>query len=202
MMHTLIIVESPYKARAVAQYARGIFPGETRVTACLGHLRDLPSEKLGVNLDAGFKPLYVQRKHRRKVIARLRPLMRDAKRIILATDPDREGEAVAWHFIKVFEAELQGKPVARATFNAVTRQAVEEALVHLRPLDTRQVKAAIARRVMDRLIGYRVSPRLWAAVPGRNHAAGRVQTVALRLLIEQVDRAAAAGDSWTVEVEL
>ena len=201
-MHILIIVESPHKARAVAQYARGVFPGETRVISCLGHLRDLPPGDLGIDIKHGFRPLYEIPQRRRKTVSHLRSLVRQADRVILATDPDREGEAVAWHVVKVFEVELQGKPVARAAFNAVTREAVQAALKNLRPLNPRQVKAAIARRVMDRLIGYQISPRLWAAVEGKGHSAGRVQSVALRLLIEQVDKDAAAGDTWMVEVEL
>jgi len=202
-LDTLIIVESPNKARAIAQYARGVFPGETvLVRSCLGHLRDLPTGEMGLDIERNFAPRYVIPKQRTKIVSMLRPLVRQARRVILASDPDREGEAVAWHVLKVFETELKGKPVERIAFNAVTRQDVQAALQKPRKLDTHLVKAAIARRVMDRLIGYHLSPRLWVAVKGRNLSAGRVQTVALRLLIEQVDRLAAQGDTWTVEVEL
>jgi DNA topoisomerase-1 len=121
---------------------------------------------------------------------------------MLATDPDREGEAVAWHLIQVFKGALKGKVITRAPFNAVTRQAVRKALANPRRLDQGAIKAAVARRVADRLIGYTVSPRLWAAVKGSNLSAGRVQTVALSLLIEMVEQAAQTGESWTVEVEL
>lgn len=170
--------------------------------SCLGHLRDLPAGELGVDVDRAFAPLYTIPKHRTKTVSTLRPLIHKARRVILASDPDREGEAVAWHVLKVFSDELKGKQIERAAFNAVTRQDVQRALRSPQRLDTKLVKAAIARRVMDRLIGYHLSPRLWAAVKGRNLSAGRVQTVALRLLIEQVDRLAAEGDTWTVEVEL
>jgi DNA topoisomerase-1 len=201
-MHTLIIVESPHKARSVAQHARGLFPGKTVVRSCLGHLRDLPPGKLGVVVEENFRPEYVLRKGRKKTVSYLRPEIIQANRVILATDPDREGEAVAWHLIRVFKGALKGKEIARAPFNAVTRQAVRKALANPRRLDQSAVKAAVARRVADRLIGYTVSPRLWAAVKGSNLSAGRVQTVALSLLIEMVEQAAQTGETWTVEVEL
>jgi len=201
-MTTLIIVESPNKARSVAQYARGVFPGKTVVRSCLGHLRDLPQDELGVDVGDNFRPRYEVSKQRRKTVAHLRPIIRQAERVILAMDPDREGEAIAWHVTKVFERELQDKTVQRAAFNSVTRQAIQAALRNLRPIDLRLVQAAIARRVIDRLIGYWISPRLWAAVKGREHGAGRVQTVALRLLIEHTDRAMATANTWSVEVEL
>ena len=201
-MQTLIIVESPHKARSVAQYARGLFPGKTVVRSCLGHLRDLPPGKLGVVVGENFRPQYKIRRGRGKTVSYLRGEINKATHILLATDPDREGEAVAWHLTQVFKTELRGKAVGRAPFNAVTREAVREALLKPRPLDTKKVKAAITRRVMDRLIGYTVSPRLWAAVDGKDLSAGRVQSVALRLLIEAVDRANARPETWTVEVEL
>ena len=201
-MHTLIIVESPHKARSVAQYARGLFPGKTVVRSCLGHLRDLPPGKLGVVVEEHFRPQYERRRGRGKTVSYLRREIVKADQVLLATDPDREGEAVAWHLTKVFEDELAGKQVARAPFNAVTRKAVRKALSHPRPLDKKKVKAAVARRVMDRLIGYTVSPRLWAAVEGQDLSAGRVQSVALRLLIRAVDQAQAQGERWNVEVEL
>ncbi len=201
-MRMLIIVESPHKARSVAQHARGLFPGKTVVRSCLGHLRDLPPGKLGVVVEENFRPEYVLRKGRKKTVSYLRAEIIQANRVILATDPDREGEAVAWHLVKVFDGELKGKEVVRAPFNAVTRQAVRKALVNPRRLDHGAVKAAVARRVADRLIGYTVSPRLWAAMKGTDLSAGRVQTVALSLLIKMVERAVQTGETWTVEVEL
>jgi DNA topoisomerase I len=202
MMHTLIIVESPHKARSVAQYARGALGGEITVRSCLGHLRDLPASELGVNVDQGFWPEYQISKNRTRTVATLRPIIRTVDRVILATDPDREGEAVAWHVTKVFEKELQGKIVDRVTFNAITRNAVQTALKNPQPLDTRLVRAAVARRVMDRLIGFKLSPKLWAAVKGKDHSAGRVQTVALRLLIDDVKKTAQIPTTYTVEVEI
>ncbi len=195
MMSILILVESPNKARAVAQYARGVFGGKkVLVRSTLGHLRDLPEGRLGVNIGAGFRPEFVIRNP--KAVAYLRPYVQDAAEVYLAMDPDREGEAIAWHVTKVFEAELKGKPVRRVSFNAITRDVVQAGLKHPRLLDENLIKAAVARRVVDRLIGYKISPRLWAHVEGKDLSAGRVQTVALRIL------AAESRPRWVVDVDL
>ncbi len=199
---TLIIVESPNKAKAVSRYAREVLEGDVSVYACLGHLRDLPCEKLGVDVTRGFRPEYQVNPGRRKTVEMLRQAIRKADRVLLATDPDREGEAVAWHVTKVFEEELEGKDVFVVDFHAITRVAVQAGLRRPRPLDKRLVKAAVARRVMDRLVGYIVSPRLWAAVNGRDLSAGRVQTVALGFLIDHERKRMASSDSWKVTVEL
>jgi len=178
-MNTLILVESPTKARAVAQYARDAFP-RVQVRSTAGHLRDLPEGRLGVDIENGFAPQYEVRNPR--LVASLRPLVRQAERVILATDPDREGEAIAWHITKVFAAELKDKEVWRVVFHAVMREAMQAGLRHPKSLDRAQVTAAVARRVMDRLIGYHVSPRLWAALEGKDHGLGRVQGAVLAML--------------------
>lgn len=201
-MQTLIIVESPYKARSVSRYARPVIPGQVMVRSCLGHLRDLPPGELGIDLEHGFLPQYQVPKSRTRTVVTLRPLVRAAGRVILATDPDREGEAVAWHFTQVFKTELTNKIVQRAAFNAITKEAVQAALSHPTHLDPHLIRAAVARRALDRLIGYQVSPRLWAAVSGRDHAAGRVQTAALRLLIEQASLLAQEPVTFTLDVEI
>lgn len=190
-MNTLILVESPIKARAISQYARGLFGGPVLVRSTSGHLRDLPEGSLGVDVENGFAPQYEVRSKR--TVFTLRPLVAQAGRIILATDPDREGEAIAWHITKVFERELSGKEVLRATFREITRDAVRAGLSEPRPLDLHLVRAAVARRVADRLCGYHISPRLWAAVDGKDHGIGRVQAAALAML--RVER-------WQVEVGL
>ena len=191
----LILVESPNKARAVALYAREVFRNEkVLVRATLGHLRDLPKEKLGVNIPQAFRPEFVTRNS--KAISHLRPLVQSASQVYLAMDPDREGEAIAWHVTKVFERELRKKPVLRVSFNAITRKAVQAGLCQGRKINMRLVKAAVARRVMDRLIGYKISPRLWAHVDGKDLSAGRVQTAALRIL------AGAAQERWDVDVDI
>jgi DNA topoisomerase I len=190
----LILVESPNKSRAVAQYARDLFDEKIIVRSTFGHLRDLPAGKLGVNIHQGFAPDYVLRNP--KVISQLRPLLRDAQQIYLAMDPDREGEAIAWHVTKVFEAELRRKSVLRVSFNAITRKAVQAGLRQGREIDKALMKAAVARRVIDRLIGYKISPRLWAHVDGKDLSAGRVQTAALRILAGQ------SRETWEVDVEI
>jgi DNA topoisomerase-1 len=190
----LILVESPNKARAVAQYAREVFDEKILVRSTLGHLRDLPTGELGVDIPQGFRPLYTIRS--RKTVAYLRPYIRDARQIFLAMDPDREGEAIAWHVTKVFIAELRRKRVLRVSFNAITRKAVQTGLLQAREIDRALVQAAVARRVIDRLIGYKISPRLWAHIEGKDLSAGRVQTAALKILAER------SQESWDVEVEL
>ena len=197
-MKTLIIVESPNKTQAVERYAREVLSGEIVVRACLGHLRDLPVGKLGVDVDHGFRPEYQVMPSRQKTVEMLRAAIRDVDQVILATDLDREGEAVAWHVTKVFERELKGKTVSRIRFNAITRQAVQKALAFPLSLDTWRVQSAVARRVLDRLVGYTLSPKLWSQVKGRDHSAGRVQTIALRFLVEQKP----VPDKWLVEVEI
>jgi DNA topoisomerase-1 len=202
-MKTLIMVESPHKTEAIARYAREVLPGTVTVRACLGHLRDLPPGRLGVDVANGFRPEYQVLMNRQKTVEHLRPAIRAADRVLMATDPDREGEAVAWHVTKVFETELQGKTVARISFNAITRKAVQAALAKPYPLNKRLVRAAVARRVLDRLVGYTLSPRLWAAVQGKDLSAGRVQTVALRLLVDQEQaRRKSSRERWSVEVEI
>ncbi len=202
-MKTLIIVESPNKTRAIARYAREVLPGSVTVRASLGHLRDLPKGRLGVDVQQGFQPDYQVMPSRRKTVAILRTAILAAERVWLATDPDREGEAVAWHVVKVFETELKGKGVAVINFSAITRAAVQAALQKPRQLDKRLVRAAVARRVLDRLVGYTLSPRLWAAVAGKDLSAGRVQTAALHLLFEQNrQRQKPKPAEWVVDVEL
>ena len=189
----LILVESPNKARAVAQYAREVFEEKVVVRSTLGHLRDLPDGELGVNVPQGFAPQYVIRN--KKAVSYLRPFVRDASQIFLAMDPDREGEAIAWHVTKVFVAELRRKPVLRVSFNAITREVVQAGLGQGRAIDMALMKAAVARRVIDRLIGYKISPQLWAHVEGKDLSAGRVQTAALRILAGQ------SKETWEVDVE-
>jgi DNA topoisomerase I len=190
----LILVESPNKARAVAQYARELFDEKVVVRSTLGHLHDLPEGTLGVNIPQGFSPLYAIRNQ--KAVSYLRPFIRDAHQVYLAMDPDREGEAIAWHVTKVFKTELHGKLVLRVSFNAITCEAVQKGLRQGREIDQALVKAAVARRVIDRLIGYKISPRLWAHVEGKDLSAGRVQTAALRILAGQ------SKEMWEVDVEL
>jgi DNA topoisomerase-1 len=197
----LVIVESPTKAKAL----QGFLGKGYRVVASMGHTRDLPPKQLGVDIAHGFLPTYRFRKGTRKVVARLREAAANAATITLATDPDREGEAIAWHVAQVLREEMRGKPVVRATFHEITPEAVRSALANHGTLDMDLVNAQQARRVLDRLVGYQVSPLLWTAIKGRKGlSAGRVQTVVLRLVVER-DREIAAfvpEEYWTLEAEL
>ena len=204
-MKTLIIVESPHKAKTVAALVRPLVKGSVQVWACLGHLRDLPPQELGVNVEGEFEPDYIIPKDREKTVAALRKKIAQADVILLAADPDREGEAVAWHVLRVFEHELRSKPVQRVVFNAITAKAIGEAIRQPRALDMQLVQAAIARRALDRLVGYFVSPVLWGSLKGhKDLSAGRVQTAALRLLIEH-EQGQTPGEhavTWKVVVEI
>jgi len=195
-MRNLIIVESPTKARLVGRYAKPILR-DVLTRACFGHLRDLTKGELGIDLENGFMPRYAISAWREKLIADLRADLRTASTVYLATDPDREGEAIAWHFQQIFKPELKGKRVLRVTFHEVTEHAVQKALKSPRSLNIPMVQAAVARRVMDRMVGYVISPVLWKHVKGKDLSAGRVQTVALRLLSEKPK-----DNMLTVELEL
>jgi len=196
----LIIVESPTKAKTL----RGFLGPGHRVLASMGHIRDLPPKQLGVDVEHDFRPTYHLRKGARKVIQQLREATGQATAVYLATDPDREGEAIAWHVTQVLRQELKDKSVRRATFHEITPPAVQAALSDPGHLDMDLVNAQQARRILDRLVGYQVSPVLWKAVKGRKGlSAGRVQTVALRLVVER-DREIAAfvpAEYWTLDAE-
>jgi DNA topoisomerase-1 len=195
-MKNLIIVESPTKARLVSRYAKPVL-GDVLTRACFGHLRDLPKGELGIDIENGFMPQYAISAGREKLITDFRSDLRTATTVYLATDPDREGEAIAWHFQQIFKPELKGKKILRVTFHEVTERAVQKALKSPRSLNIPMVQAAVARRVMDRMVGYIISPILWKNVKGKYLSAGRVQTVALRLLAEKPK-----DNMLTVELEL
>lgn len=175
----LVIVESPAKSKKIA----GFLGQGWRVEACLGHIRDLPEAELGVEVAADFRPQYEVLPGKGNLVKRLVKSIREADEVYLATDPDREGEAIAWHLLQL-AGNLKGKPVYRAVFNAITDIAVKAALAEPRPLDEALVSAQQARRIVDRLVGYLVSPVACKALDGRL-SAGRVQSVALRLVVER-----------------
>jgi DNA topoisomerase-1 len=180
---SLVIVESPAKARTIEQYLGQGF----KVLASLGHVRDLPQKELGVDLASGeFRPKYVALRSKAKTVAALKKAAEGAETIYLATDPDREGEAIAWHVaVALGEKDPAANPrFRRLTFNEITRRAVNEALDHTTGIDWKKVDAQQARRVLDRIVGYQVSPLLWKALY-RGLSAGRVQSVALRLICER-----------------
>jgi DNA topoisomerase I len=178
MAKALVIVESPAKAKTINKYLGRDF----KVVASMGHVRDLPKSKLGVNIEEGFQPEYVILPDRQKVIKELKELSKDADHIYVATDPDREGEAIGWHLAE--ELGTGRKKVSRLMFNEITKKAILEAIKHPGEIDMRMVDAQQARRVLDRLVGYKISPILWDKVR-RGLSAGRVQSVALKLICDR-----------------
>ena len=174
----LVIVESPTKVRSISQY---LGSGYT-VKASMGHIRDLPKSTLGVDVDADFHPKYLIPRDKSKVVKELKESVSGAKEIFLATDPDREGEAIAWHLMHATDAE--DKPVHRVVFREITPEAVKHAIENPRDIDMDLVNAYQARRILDRLVGYGVSPLLWKKVK-RGLSAGRVQSAALRIVVER-----------------
>src|ERR1700694_235085 len=178
MGKALVVVESRAKAKTINKY----LGRDYKVIASMGHIRDLPKSKLGVDVDNDFEETYESLASRKKIIKELKAAAKDASDIYVATDPDREGEAIGWHITQ----ELKGnkRKVHRLTFNEITKKAVQEALNHPRAIDIKMVAAQRARRVLDRLVGYKISPLLWDKVR-RGLSAGRVQTVALRLIVDR-----------------
>ncbi|MEW6032688.1 MAG: type I DNA topoisomerase [Bacillota bacterium] len=176
----LIIVESPAKARTIEKALGRSY----RVTASLGHLRDLPRSQLGVDVERDFEPKYITVRGRGPVVRELRGSAQKAGKVLLAADPDREGEAISWHLAQLLD--LDPAEDCRIVFHEITKDALSEAVQHPRPIDMRLVDAQQARRVLDRLVGYGLSPLLWRKVR-RGLSAGRVQSVALRLLCERED---------------
>ncbi|PKL23310.1 MAG: type I DNA topoisomerase [Spirochaetae bacterium HGW-Spirochaetae-3] len=176
----LVIVESPAKAKTINKY----LGKEYIVKASMGHVRDLPLKKLGVDVENGFKPAYVNTSGRLKVIAELKAAAKKCDEVILAPDPDREGEAIAWHLLELLKGIVPPEKFSRVTYNEITKSAIIEAFSRPGELDMKRVDSQQARRVLDRLVGFKVSPLLWKQVRG-GVSAGRVQSVALRLVCER-----------------
>ncbi|MGD8361101.1 MAG: type I DNA topoisomerase [Gemmatimonadota bacterium] len=191
----LVIVESPAKARTIARYLGGGY----EVAASVGHVRDLPAKELGVDVEKGFEPKYVTIRGKGKILQELKKMAREAEGVVLATDPDREGEAIAYHVASQLGLDKSPERFQRVTFHEITREAVRNALDHPEALDMEKVEAQQARRILDRLVGYQVSPFLWKPIrPGLS--AGRVQTVALRLICEREDEILAftPAEYWSI----
>ena len=174
----LVIVESPSKAKTIGKY---LGPQYT-VKASMGHLRDLPKSTMGVDIEGGFIPEYLPLENKSEVIEDLRKSAKKAERVFLATDPDREGEAISWHLKELLE--LPDQKTSRVTFNEITKKVVEESIAHPRDIDYSLVDAQQARRLLDRIVGYQLSPLLWKKVR-RGLSAGRVQSVATRLVVDR-----------------
>ncbi|HEX9780563.1 MAG TPA: type I DNA topoisomerase [bacterium] len=217
----LVIVESPAKARTINK----ILGAEFDVTSSMGHLRDLPKSQLGIDIEHGFAPRYIVIQARRKLAKQLQASARGRRTIYLAPDPDREGEAISWHIAKLIEedhhaqakkkrrgaasknasppAAADGRKLYRIVFHEITPQAVKSAIQHPAEIDGQKVEAQQARRVLDRLVGYSLSPLLWKKI-GRGLSAGRVQSVALRIIVDREHEIEqfVPQEYWTVEAEL
>jgi DNA topoisomerase-1 len=198
MSKGLIIVESPAKAGTITKFLKNQF----NVKASMGHIRDLPKHEMGVNVQQGFKPVYVIDKKKSKVISELKEAALSADSIYLASDNDREGEAIAWHLSEALKKELNNKPVYRIVFNEITSKAINEAMKNPGQIDMAKVEAQQARRILDRLVGYEVSPLLWKVIT-KELSAGRVQSVALRLICEREAeiKAFIPKEYWKIEAD-
>lgn len=209
-MSTLVIVESPTKARTIRNY----LPSNYRVEASMGHVRDLPQSateipasvkdekwaQLGVNVEANFEPLYVIPKDKKKIVQQLKDALKDATELVLATDEDREGESISWHLLQILKPKI---PTKRMVFHEITSEAIKKALKNCRDIDEQLVHAQETRRILDRLVGYTLSPLLWKKIAW-GLSAGRVQSVAVRLLVtkERLRRAFRQGSYWDLKAVL
>lgn len=179
-MKQVILVESPTKAKTLTRFLKGKYD----VMASMGHIRDLPKSKIGIDFENNFEPQYIIPKDKQKTVTALKNLVKGANKIILATDPDREGEAISFHLHNVLQPSAKKADFERIVFHEITENAIAEAMKHTRRVDQNLVNAQTARRVLDRVVGYKLSPLLWKKVK-RHLSAGRVQSVALRLIVER-----------------
>jgi len=193
----LVIVESPAKAKTIGKY---LGPG-FKIAASMGHLRDLPKSKIGIDFENGFKPDYQPVKRQENVIKELKTAVKNSADIYLATDPDREGEAISWHLKELFN--LPDERTYRVSFNEITQKVVQAAIKNPRAIDVNLVNAQQARRILDRIVGYKLSPLLWKKIR-RGLSAGRVQSVASRMVVDRENdiRAFTAEEYWLLSVEL
>ncbi len=197
MASKLIIVESPAKANTIKKF----LGGSTKVVASMGHIRDLPKSKLGVDIENDFEPEYINIRGKGDLIKLLKKEAKQADKVYLATDPDREGEAIAWHLATILKDEED--KITRVTFNEITKGAVQKAIKEPRDIDINLVDAQQARRVLDRIVGYKISPLLWKKVR-RGLSAGRVQSVAVELIVEREEEIEnfKPEEYWNIYVDL
>ena len=196
MAKYLVIVESPAKVKTIKKFLGPNY----EVAASNGHVRDLPKSQLGIDVEHDYEPKYITIRGKGDILANLRKEVKKAEKVYLATDPDREGEAISWHLTNALNLEKNGKKIYRITFNEITKNAVKESLKHPREIDMGLVDAQQARRELDRMVGYRISPLLWAKVK-RGLSAGRVQSVALRMICDREDEINAfiPEEYWTLD---
>lgn len=197
MAHYLVIVESPAKVKTIKKFLGSNYT----VMASNGHVRDLPKSQLGIDVEHDFEPKYITIRGKGEILAALRKEVKKADKVYLATDPDREGEAISWHLCKALK--LEDKKTYRISFNEITKNAVKESIKHAREIDMDLVDAQQARRALDRIVGYEISPLLWAKVK-RGLSAGRVQSVALRIIADREEEIEAfiPEEYWTLDVLL
>ena len=197
MADKLIIVESPAKANTIKKF----LGGNTKVVASMGHIRDLPKSKMGIDIEHDFEPQYINIRGKGDLIKSLKKDAKQAKKVYLATDPDREGEAIAWHLAKILEEDKS--KITRVTFNEITKTAVQKAIKQSRDIDINLVDAQQARRVLDRIVGYKISPVLWKKVK-RGLSAGRVQSVAVKLIVDREEEKEKfiTEEYWNIHVDL
>ncbi len=193
----LVIVESPAKAKTIEKYLGGNY----KVTASMGHLRDLPKSKMGVDIENGFEPQYIAVRDKTELISQLKKDAKSAKTVYLATDPDREGEAISWHLKELLD--LPAEKARRVTFNEITKKVVQESIQHPRDIDQDLVDAQQARRILDRIVGYKLSPLLWRKVR-TGLSAGRVQSVATRMVVDREEeiKAFVSEEYWLLDALL
>jgi DNA topoisomerase-1 len=193
----LVIVESPTKSKTITKF----LSQDYKVLSSYGHIRDLPKSELGVDVEHDFKPKYIIPTKARKAVTELKKAAKKADLIILATDEDREGEAIAWHLAKILN--LDGKPYQRIVFHEITKKAIGEALKNPRQIDMKLVNAQQTRRILDRLVGYELSPFLWKKVV-KGLSAGRVQSVTVRLIVEREReiKIFKPEEYWSIEAKL
>lgn len=199
MAGKLLIVESPAKVKTIKKY----LGKDYEVVASNGHVRDLPKSQLGIDVEGDYEPKYITIRGKGDLLATLRKSVKKSDKVYLATDPDREGEAISWHLSKALKLEESSKPYYRISFNEITKNAITQAIKNPRAIDMDLVDAQQVRRMLDRLVGYRISPLLWAKIK-RGLSAGRVQSVALRMICEREAEIEAfiPKEYWTIEAKL
>jgi DNA topoisomerase-1 len=195
----LVIVESPTKAKTLQKF----LGSDYKIASSYGHLRDLPKSKLGIDIENNFDPQYIIMVKARKNLKELKTLVEKADEVLLATDPDREGEAISWHLLAALDLEKKNKPFKRVTFHEITKEAIQNAIDNPEELNLNLVDAQQARRVLDRLVGYKLSPFLWKKVV-KGLSAGRVQSVAVRFIVEKEEeiRKFKPEEYWTIKALL
>ena len=193
----LVIVESPAKAKTIKKFLGSTY----KIEASMGHIRDLPKSQLGIDIENDYEPKYITIRGKGELLSQLRKEAKSADKVYLATDPDREGEAISWHLLHALN--LKEKPISRITFNEITKNAVKKSISEAREIDMDLVNAQQARRILDRVVGYSISDLLWQKVKGRL-SAGRVQSVALRMICDREEEINSfiPEEYWTITANL